>query len=405
MIRRVWWASVIAIACARPAPPPPQIALPSAEPPAPVVEQTTWPLDPKLLAEAKHTLPLFDDEAPTVTLDQGRIKVEGAYVAPTSPIADTGQLTRIEELYIALEKRREQWQSAHPDQEYPGGVTFWMPATTSALLAKSVLQTAAYAAHPKASLVVREQGTVDRVGRIEVSAFVPTAEQLEAGSLPRTRCQLELRRRHGATLTWFDDDGQLHPDLFARYLLDISDPEKLRSWVATEAETGWNVLSREVPRRERILNLGLWVSNDLSLQSIVTALDGLQESPWPELSVRLFMPEPMRAKPPVKHGDRTVSGRLAPHVIQSVVRNEYGRFRACYEQGLARDPKLEGRITVRFVIGRDGSVTAAKLDDEQTQIPDEAVADCVVRAYRDLRFPKPEGGIVTVVYPIMFSPE
>jgi hypothetical protein len=29
---------------------------------------------------------------------------------------------------------------------------------------------------------------------------------------------------------------------------------------------------------------------------------------------------------------------------------------------------------------------------------------CVIRAYYGLSFPQPEGGIVTVVYPIMFSP-
>jgi hypothetical protein len=29
---------------------------------------------------------------------------------------------------------------------------------------------------------------------------------------------------------------------------------------------------------------------------------------------------------------------------------------------------------------------------------------CVISAYYGLSFPQPEGGIVTVVYPIMFSP-
>jgi hypothetical protein len=39
-----------------------------------------------------------------------------------------------------------------------------------------------------------------------------------------------------------------------------------------------------------------------------------------------------------------------------------------------------------------------------SDMPDAAVVQCVVRAYYGLSFPQPEGGIVTVVYPIMFSP-
>jgi hypothetical protein len=37
-------------------------------------------------------------------------------------------------------------------------------------------------------------------------------------------------------------------------------------------------------------------------------------------------------------------------------------------------------------------------------MPDGGVVSCTVRAFYGLSFPQPEGGIVTVVYPIMFSP-
>jgi hypothetical protein len=32
------------------------------------------------------------------------------------------------------------------------------------------------------------------------------------------------------------------------------------------------------------------------------------------------------------------------------------------------------------------------------------VVDCIVKEYEEITFPAPEGGIVTVVYPIKFSP-
>lgn len=106
--------------------------------------------------------------------------------------------------------------------------------------------------------------------------------------------------------------------------------------------------------------------------------------------------------PKVRMGATQVSGRLPPEVIQRIVRQNYGRFRMCYENGLRNNPNLEGRATVRFVIGRDGSV--GSVSNGGSDIPDSGVVSCVVRAFYGLSFPQPEGGIVTVVYPIMFSP-
>ena len=53
----------------------------------------------------------------------------------------------------------------------------------------------------------------------------------------------------------------------------------------------------------------------------------------------------------------SVSGRLPPEVIQRIVRQNFGRFRLCYENGLRNNPNLQGRVAVRFVIGRDGAVS------------------------------------------------
>lgn len=105
--------------------------------------------------------------------------------------------------------------------------------------------------------------------------------------------------------------------------------------------------------------------------------------------------------PTVSLGQTTVSGRLPPEVIQRIVRQNYGRFRMCYEQGLAKNPNLEGRVTVRFIIGRDGSVSNVSRGD--SDLPDANVVGCIMNAYYGLSFPQPEGGIVTVVYPIMFA--
>ncbi len=95
-------------------------------------------------------------------------------------------------------------------------------------------------------------------------------------------------------------------------------------------------------------------------------------------------------------------GYLPPEVIQTVVRLGFHTFKDCYQEGLRRDPKLEGQISVSFVIERDGSVNNSS--DGGSDLPDPAVRACMVRQFRGFKFPPPEGGIVSVVYPIMLSP-
>jgi hypothetical protein len=106
--------------------------------------------------------------------------------------------------------------------------------------------------------------------------------------------------------------------------------------------------------------------------------------------------------PRIREGATSVNGRLPPEVIQRIVRQNFGRFRLCYENGMRNNPNLQGRVTVKFVIDRSGAV--AMTADGGSDIPDSAVVQCVVRGFGNLSFPQPEGGMVTVVYPIIFNP-
>jgi Ca-activated chloride channel family protein len=110
-----------------------------------------------------------------------------------------------------------------------------------------------------------------------------------------------------------------------------------------------------------------------------------------------------RSSPPqVRAGAAQVSGRLPPEVIQRIVRQNFGRFRLCYENGLRNNPNLQGRVAVRFVISPDGAVNTAS--NGGSDMPDGGVVSCVVRSFRGISFPQPEEGQVTVTYPIMFAP-
>ncbi len=108
-----------------------------------------------------------------------------------------------------------------------------------------------------------------------------------------------------------------------------------------------------------------------------------------------------RGAPSLRQGALEVNGRLPPEVIQRIVRQNFGRFRLCYENGLRSNPSLEGKVVVKFVIDRSGAVASAR--DGGSDLPDPAVQACVIRGFRNLSFPQPEGGIVTVSYPIIFA--
>jgi hypothetical protein len=108
------------------------------------------------------------------------------------------------------------------------------------------------------------------------------------------------------------------------------------------------------------------------------------------------------AAPVVRPQGITASGKLPADVIQRVVRQNAGRYRFCYEQGLRGNPNLAGRVAVRFVIGHDGSVSSVQ--NGGSDMPDGNVISCVVRSFYGMSFPATGDGIVTVTYPILFQP-
>jgi len=106
--------------------------------------------------------------------------------------------------------------------------------------------------------------------------------------------------------------------------------------------------------------------------------------------------------PAVASSQLDPSGRLPPEVIEGNVRANFGDLLACYQTGLAKDPKLAGTVSVRFVLGEGGMTN--EVTAEQSTLPDNDVVSCVVGAFRKLTYPESRGGNVTVVYPIEFAP-
>lgn len=101
--------------------------------------------------------------------------------------------------------------------------------------------------------------------------------------------------------------------------------------------------------------------------------------------------------------------QLSASTIQLVVRDYFDRFRGCYEAGLARDPKLGGRVVLQFSIESSGRVGAAEVVEgppsEVPKLSDREVLDCILAACRGIEFPAFASGEMTIVYPIVLSPD
>jgi hypothetical protein len=89
--------------------------------------------------------------------------------------------------------------------------------------------------------------------------------------------------------------------------------------------------------------------------------------------------------------------------VDAVVRRNLGLIRHCYQMELNRSPSLSGKIVERFVIGRDGSVSAATT--KSSSLGNARVEQCINQRFLRFQFPAPKGnGVVFVTYPFIFSP-
>jgi Ca-activated chloride channel family protein len=108
--------------------------------------------------------------------------------------------------------------------------------------------------------------------------------------------------------------------------------------------------------------------------------------------------------PGVGSGEAIVLGSIDKSVIDRVIKRHLARIRYAYERGLVRQPRLAGKLVIKFVIGKDGSVSSATVTS--STLADEGVEQAVVDVFAAMRFPAPAGGgIVIVSYPLVFQPE
>ncbi|MBL4683790.1 MAG: AgmX/PglI C-terminal domain-containing protein [Nannocystaceae bacterium] len=117
----------------------------------------------------------------------------------------------------------------------------------------------------------------------------------------------------------------------------------------------------------------------------------------------------------IEHSERiprvgpACSWRIAPapgpgiHHIRRTVRRHENDMRVCYNRALRHNPELQGRVTLRFLIGPDGTVIAAVVAD--SEVRDPTMTNCLARAIKRWSFPASLDNRrpAVVSYPFYFS--
>jgi TonB family protein len=79
---------------------------------------------------------------------------------------------------------------------------------------------------------------------------------------------------------------------------------------------------------------------------------------------------------------------LSQEQVRSVVLTNVEPFQRCYEVALAKDLDLQGGVTITFAIAPDGTVKSA--DVTLSSLGNPLVESCMVKVFRELRFPMAE---------------
>jgi outer membrane biosynthesis protein TonB len=83
------------------------------------------------------------------------------------------------------------------------------------------------------------------------------------------------------------------------------------------------------------------------------------------------------------------------------IRRRSSAVKACYERALRANPKLKGKLAIRFTITNSGRVGAnVKVRTNQTN---SAVSSCIISKLKNWRFPQPKKGTVSFNYTWVFS--
>jgi hypothetical protein len=334
--------------------------------------------------------------APKVVVGPADITVNGYRVTARSDLEP--KLKRVDAVFDWAKGLREHWKQIHVGQSFDPRVDITLPEDLNLAAGASLVQTLAFAGF--APSITVHSGSAS----LTFDAFVPQAPSA-APTPPQTTmqaCRPSAWQARGATPTVRRDPA----NPFGREERDFDYTPFQAISAATVASVATSVC------KGACAALALEVDGATTFHDALPLLAAAVSSGTKKISFIPSCPSAITDTDAgasdagggvtIREGEETISGHMAPELVQRVLRANRGRAQSCYEAALAAKPKLHGRVVVKFTIGPDGKVGHAA--NAGSDLPDPSAVECVVHAVGDLSFPKPDSGTVTVVYPLTFAP-
>ncbi len=99
-------------------------------------------------------------------------------------------------------------------------------------------------------------------------------------------------------------------------------------------------------------------------------------------------------------GDAVVMGSIDKELIRKVIQEHASQIRYCYEQQLALNPRLQGKVSIKWIIQADGTATNPQVEGSATTLENAQIHECMMSRITSWQFPKPKGGgIAVITYP------
>lgn len=353
--------------------------------------------------------------APKLVVDAQSILVNGHRVAARAELpADSAR--KVDPLFAWMKGLREHWKTIHPGQPFTPLADVTLPVDLGFHQGASFLKTLAFSGYPGVTLASGGE-------KLSFAMFVPGPPRPDEAPDQNVERHLELCHSSG----WHVRYSYLLVDAFATNPWGLPESEPAATppprpalpWrSADSSELGAAVRELCGPGCSRLVvgsaDAGpAWISAAVMLGAALRA-----SAPPPPLAFAPCSVEPpappVEPPPPAKDagppekirvrvGALSVSAGLTPESVQAVLAPTLEPLRRCYAVGQARNPMLQGRISVRLTIDENGIVS--NVGNAGSDLPDSGVVRCALQAFRLLRFAKPDSGAVTVVQPYLFTPE
>jgi hypothetical protein len=338
----------------------------------------------------------------TVRVDDTGLSLDGKRLGDVP--ADVQK--RVEPLWDTLRGSREAWKAAHPSEQFPGVLTIELGPNTTCGAAMSVYATAAFAGYTNLTL---KQGAVT----IQVPGAVPKPPSLD------NPAQL-IGPQEGFAVFQPDGNVEFKP-LRCGGAYDVVPAASLaatvKEWCGEKADclgafhfrcAAGMPMSKVLPALEALrkgsAKMELGTSGECKEgEGAVTDLPG---DPWGVIPTppAVSAAAPGLGKKPllstVREGAVTATGGITADEARDALKPKLADLKACYDDGITRNPNLQGRVSVRLGVGKKGAVMTAS--NAGSDMPDSSVVACMIRAASTATFPA-KGAIGWVVYPFVLS--